>query len=309
MQDLDSLSLLDITPQNISQDENISSIISALDPEMQELSHDSLEPLILARIDELPEQVIDLLAWQLHVDFYDLAGTLYMKREAVKGSIMWHMHKGTVWAIMEALRMIDIQAEFVHWHDDNSAPYTFKLRAIVSGDFYRTKGRDQLQASIRRAVEESKAARSYLAGLETQIYFHEDVDLFTGIIPFLSGNRRILLDKPDLPDQTEIYHALVSALQGHSLLGLYREREINANISISQFTIENRDVSLGSDKKLMQELLRQFEQRIFARIDESERRTTELINAHHADTDAKLNNIMDMLLWTGPLDDELEERI
>ena len=100
--DIHSLSLKDITPPNIAQDENISALISAIDPQLQQLSYASLEPLIMARIDELPENVLDLLAWQLHADFYDLAGTLSMKREAVKSSILWHMHKGTEWAILEA---------------------------------------------------------------------------------------------------------------------------------------------------------------------------------------------------------------
>ena len=174
MQDIYTLSLNDITPHNITQDSEVSSLITALDPELQEVSRASLEPLILARIDELPEQVIDLLAWQLHTDFYDLAGTLSMKRQAVKSSILWHMHKGTQWAVLEALRQIDISAEFVHWHDSGDEPYTFKLKTIVTGDFYRTQGRDKLIASIRRAVDESKAARSYLAGLDTRMEFRED---------------------------------------------------------------------------------------------------------------------------------------
>ena len=187
MKDLYSLSLNDIAPQNIAQDEQVSSLITAIDPELQELSRASLEPLILARIDELPETIIDLLAWQLHADFYDLAGTLDMKREAVKGSILWHMHKGTVWAIREALKQLDISAEFVHWHDINGIPYTFSLKAIVTGDFYRTKGRGKLQASIRRAVEESKAARSLMADLDIHIDFKELSTLYAGIAPLLSG--------------------------------------------------------------------------------------------------------------------------
>lgn len=299
MIDLDSLSLNDITPHNIAADPAVSSLITALDPELQQVSTASLEPLIIARIDELPEQVIDLLAWQLHVDFYDLAGTLDMKREAVKGSLLWHMHKGTQWAILEALRMIDIKAEFVHWHDDDSEPYTFKLKAIVSGDFYRTKGRDKLQASIRRAVEESKAARSYLAGLETHINFSEDIALFTGVIPFLSGYQHIGLDKPALPEETIIYQALCSALQGHHVLGLFREREIDAKIYHAQVVINNLDVSLGVNLKTLQELLRQFEKRIFDRIAQSEQTTINLITASHADTDAKLEQIKDILLWNG----------
>ena len=52
----------------------------------------------------------------------------------------------------------------------------------------------------------------------------------------------------------------------------------------------------------MQELLRQFERRIFERIDASEVRMLSMINTHHEETNAKLEEIKAMLLWKG--DDE-----
>ncbi|MBQ7543888.1 MAG: phage tail protein I [Synergistaceae bacterium] len=182
MKDLYSLSLNDITPRNIAEDSNISALIAAIDPELQALSRGSLEALIWARIDELPENVIDLLAWQLHADFYDLAGTLDVKRKAVKDSLKWHMHKGTVWAIKDALRQIDVEATFRHWHDTGGEPYTFDLKAIVGGEFYRTTGRDKLQSSIHRAIEESKAARSLMNDLDIRIEVEDDAELATATV-------------------------------------------------------------------------------------------------------------------------------
>ena len=302
MTDLYSLSLSDITPDSIAGDPQVSSLITALDPELQEISRASLEPLIMSRIDELPENVIDLLAWQLHVDFYDLAGTLKMKREAVKGSILWHMHKGTQWAILEALRMIDIKAEFVHWHDSGAEPYTFALKAIVSGDFYRTKGRDKLQSSIRRAVMESKAARSWLSSLETQINFSENSKLYAGIIPVLAGSHRVVLDRGSLHVSSPIFTSTFKIFSGAQTLRPKREADIHSQIFTAHFTVENRDENLGCDLQLMQELLRQFEARIMARIDQHERDTQTLINHNQELTNSKLDEIKDMLRWKG--DDE-----
>ena len=306
MKDIYSLSMRDITPPNIAADSEVSSIITALDPELQELSRLSLEPLILSRIDELPEAVIDLLAWQLHVDFYDLAGTLSMKREAVKGSILWHMHKGTEWAILEALRMIDISAEFVPWYEDNSAPYTFKLRAIVSGDFYRTQGRDKLISSIRRAVNEAKAARSLMTELDTRIDFHEDIALYHGIVPLLSGERRILLPAPEYPEGVRILAGIVKLQEGHEVIRLAQEDIAGTIIYAAPLLAEYRDENIGVDLETMQELLRQFERRIFERIDASEVRMLSMINTHHEETNAKLEEIKAMLLWKGD-DEELPD--
>ena len=108
---LHDLSLQDILPSSIRDDYQVYAAAKALDPELQGVSRDIREALILSRIDELPEAVIDLLAWQWHVDFYELARTLEMKRKAVKGSIRWHRKKGTVWAIRQALAMLDIESE------------------------------------------------------------------------------------------------------------------------------------------------------------------------------------------------------
>lgn len=299
MKDIYSFSLADIAPSSITHDTQISSLITALDPQLQELSRDSLEPLILARIDELPEPVLDLLAWQLHADFYDLAGTLTMKREAVKGSILWHMHKGTQWAILEALRQIDISAQFVGWWEDDSQPYTFKLKAIVSGDFYRTIGRDTLQKNIRRAVSESKAARSYLAGLETYINFTEDAPLWVGVVPVLGGERTLTLAKPEVPDNTHFFTGQVTGLQGAQRVLLHHERDITSGVYLAPISIENRDVNLGVDIEEMQELLQLFERRILSRIDDYELSMKALIDFTHSETNAKLEEIKDMLRWKG----------
>lgn len=302
MQDIYHLSLNDITPSSIVHDSEVSSLISALDPELQQVSKASLEPLILARIDELPERIIDFLAWQLHADFYDLAGTLSMKRESVKGSILWHMHKGTEWAILEALRMIGIDAEFVHWHDSGDIPYTFKLKAIVAGDFYRTQGRDKLMASIRRAVEESKAARSLLAGIETRMEFREDLGLYAGTSGLLSGTRTLRLQMPSFPEKSNVYAGVSLGVQGQERILLSHEQDIISPLYAANITITNIDLNLGVNLELMQELLLRFEKRILDRIDAYELRLMNTLNDNQTQTNKRLDDILELIRWKG--DDE-----
>lgn len=302
MQDIYSLSLSDIAPSSITYDPHISALISALDPELQAVSASSLEPLILARIDELPEPVLDLLAWQMHADFYDLAATLSMKREAVKSSILWHMHKGTQWAIIEALRQIDIKAEFVHWHDDNSPPYTFKLKAVVAGDFYRTQGKDKLIASIRRAVEESKSARSLMTELETRMEFREDTGLYAGTSQLLSGRRTLGLQPVQFPEKSAYYFGTAAALQGSERILLAHEQDTAGRIFAAQVSTINIDVNLGVNLHDMQELLLRFEQRIFDRIDQYEHRLLTTLNDNQAEISRRLDEILEIIRWKG--DDE-----
>ena len=158
-----------LTPQNIIIDPRISAIAEALDPQLIQTANASFESIIFPRIDELPEQTLDLLAWQLHCDFYDLAYSIDIKRRTIKGSLLWHMKKGTVAGIYEALHLIDIDAKFINWPEFDGQPYTFIISAVVAGDFYRTRGKDKLAFSIRRAVSEAKAERSLMVKLDIHI--------------------------------------------------------------------------------------------------------------------------------------------
>lgn len=164
------------------RDENINHVLNSLDPELKLTAENIYQVLIISRIDELDEKTLDLLAWQFHVDFYDLAGNLKMKREAVKNSLLWHMKKGTEWAIHEALRQLGISAKFHPWWETGGEPYTFKLDAIVTDDYYRRAPDNRITENIRRAVEETKSARSYMSELKTRIEFNEQNNLYVAHI-------------------------------------------------------------------------------------------------------------------------------
>ena len=70
IKDIESISLLDILPNSILTDPQITSAAKALDAELQSVTRAVVETLHLPRLDVLPETVVDLLAWQWHVDYY-----------------------------------------------------------------------------------------------------------------------------------------------------------------------------------------------------------------------------------------------
>ena len=51
----------------------------------------------------LEEPLLDLLAWQLHVDNYDIARTYAERLEMVKTAIAVHRKKGTPWSVETAV--------------------------------------------------------------------------------------------------------------------------------------------------------------------------------------------------------------
>ena len=162
------LSLLDIAPSSIVNDNTVRNVIHAIDPELHAVSEAVCEDFIISRIGVLPEPVLDLLAWQWHVDFYELANSIEAKRDLVKNSINWHRHKGTRGAILKALEMLGVEAKFTAWYDDEdnkNNPYTFAIDAKLTGNFWERVDWTKPTQTIRRAILESKAARSYMSKL------------------------------------------------------------------------------------------------------------------------------------------------
>jgi hypothetical protein len=121
---LRNLKLLDLCTQSISYDRQVQAATQAFDKQMYEIIDDTgpppapspsaavtttappppafitFIPLILSLANET---LVDILAWQFHVDFYDRTKPLEERRQLVFNSIQWHTRKGTVALLQEVL--------------------------------------------------------------------------------------------------------------------------------------------------------------------------------------------------------------
>ena len=297
MKTLQDISLHDIAPSSIKHDININAIIEALDPELKLVTSDIQQEFILSQIDNLPEEIINALAWQFHVDFYDLAKDLDSKRTQVKDSIQWHMKKGTAWAIIKALDMIGVDAEFINWYEDNSTPYTFKIKANIRHDYFNYGDKDKIINHIVRAVYESKAARSLMSKLDARLIEKVKHDLFAGIAQGQSGNVRININLPEPPELAKIIYGIAQLESGSKLINISRPSGDKSTLYHGIGTGEFRDINLGVDLDTMQELLQAFERRIFDRIESHEKLLLAEIHARDSEINAKIDEILDLLKW------------
>ena len=108
----------------------------------------------------LEEPLLDLLAWQLHVDNYDIARTYAERLEMVKTAIAVHRKKGTPWAVETAVTAALVVVPFRHCRLDvaeGGQPYHFKVlvtlfeQGIVADDINRA----------RQIILETKNTRSH----------------------------------------------------------------------------------------------------------------------------------------------------
>ena len=88
--------------------------------------------LLYPRIDELPENLIDALAEQFHIDFYDAEMSLQQKRTVVKNSIAWHRRKGTPSVVEEMVQTVFESAHVEEWFEYGGEPYHFRVTLITA---------------------------------------------------------------------------------------------------------------------------------------------------------------------------------
>lgn len=158
IKDLTSVSLLDILPSNLLEDPQVSAAARALDAELQAVTRATAETLHLPRLDELPETVVDLLAWQWHVDFYEPLGLdIATKRRLVKESIAWHRTKGTPAAVEKMLKAVWGSAHIEEWFEYGGSPGCFRVDIATTETI-----READIPVVAKAIDTNKNARSWL---------------------------------------------------------------------------------------------------------------------------------------------------
>ena len=167
--ELQHTSLLDILPPNLLRDEQIKTAAQALDAELQKITEATKEALLLPRLDELPEAVIDFLAWQWHVDFYEPVGMdIETKRKLIKNSIAWHRIKGTPAAVEQVVSAVFDTSHVQEWFEYGGKPYHFK---VITEDV--TTDQDVL-SQMRRAINVAKNTRSWLETIEFILHLQDE---------------------------------------------------------------------------------------------------------------------------------------
>lgn len=190
-------SLSDVLPHSISHDEGIQAGSAAVQPELaastariaclllysrlfdtEKISENASE--VLQRISSLggyyppEESLLDLLAWQFHVDEYDIAKTYAEKLAMVKASIQIHRKKGTKWAVKRAVEaaLQDTELKIKEWFEADYAngesqgnPYHFRAELMVLGEEVLA---DHI-ARAKRIIESTKSLRSHCDGVTVAI--------------------------------------------------------------------------------------------------------------------------------------------
>lgn len=175
IRELQSLSLLDILPANLLEDKKVAAAAQALDAELQAVTRATVETMHLPRLEVLPEAVIDLLAWQWHVDFYEPIGMdIETKRKLVKESIAWHRIKGTPAAVAQLVSAVFGPSWTKEWFEYGGKPYHFR---VVTENVTTDKAQLKLMYD---AIYAAKNVRSVLDNIEFLLHLADDAEMTEG---------------------------------------------------------------------------------------------------------------------------------
>lgn len=150
------VNLIDLLPPNLRNDPDIKAASKAIDSGFLAVVDLSKNIIILPRVDEQPVDVLDHLAYYLHVDFYDRSLPLETKRKLVKESVYIHQIKGTPKAVELLIETLFDEGVVEEWFDYGGDPYRF--RVVTSNQSATNESAEE----FIRALNTVKNIRSHL---------------------------------------------------------------------------------------------------------------------------------------------------
>lgn len=133
--------------------------------------------MIFPRVDELPEEVLDILAADLNIQWYDSESDIECKRSTIKECMHINKYKGTKYAIEKALKSVYEDVRVVEWNEYGGEPYHFKI--IIYDSSNDREKRDR----VLDKVKYYKNLRSVLEETIFEIGINSDIAISAAFRP------------------------------------------------------------------------------------------------------------------------------
>lgn len=170
MYSLYNAKLMDLIPPNLRDDPDMKAASQMEDKAFFLLMDKVRKVLILPNLDELDDNTLDHLAWQMNVDFYEMDLPIDKKVGLIQNAILFKIRKGTAGAVEDILSVVFDKSSVKEWFEYDGEPYMFK---ITTTDFV-SEGKYQ---SLKTVMNTVKNTRSHLESFiiertkTTNLYF------------------------------------------------------------------------------------------------------------------------------------------
>lgn len=116
-----------LLPESLKNDETMLALGKSIASELQENIRLARFAVIYPRIDELDESTLDILARDLHVDWYNDTYPIDAKRAVIKNSVRVHKRLGTKFAIVTAIGDLYPKSEVQEWFEYGGTHHHFRI--------------------------------------------------------------------------------------------------------------------------------------------------------------------------------------
>lgn len=154
--------LLSLFPEVLKKEQSIEALAKLTAAELSNLYESNKLIKLYSVIDTLEEDLLDILATDLKVDWYLPNATLIAKREQIKTCFFVHKTLGTKAAILAALSAICPGTILEEWFEYGGEPYHFRLTFDITNqttpiDYSELKRLVSVFKPLRAVLDESDA--------------------------------------------------------------------------------------------------------------------------------------------------------
>lgn len=148
-------------PSALKKDKKMAALGRLIADELHITAEQAENNVIYGDINELSEGWLDILAYDLHIGWYDYDYPIDAKRRIIKNSVKVHQKLGTKFAVETALKDVYRTAKVKEWFEYDGKPYTF----IIEVDIGNEGLSENTSSEIESKMQFYKNLRSHCSGI------------------------------------------------------------------------------------------------------------------------------------------------
>lgn len=142
MTDIKNADFAETLPPALKADDTMRALATLAARELSTTAAQVQKNVIYTMISQMPEYFLDILAEDMHVDWYNYDYPIEAKQELIRDSIRVHQRLGTKASVERALSGIHPNSRIEEWFSYGGKPYYFKIILDASEARIKTKMED-----------------------------------------------------------------------------------------------------------------------------------------------------------------------
>lgn len=163
---LDDVVVKDLAPDSLLKDENTKYIMESIDYVIRKIWFENKDKYkLFSRLNSMNDQKIELMLWEMHVDYIDENLNKEQKIDLIKESLLNHMIKGTPAAVENVCSIIFGNAKVTEWFEYNGDPGYFRVSTL---------GSLQSEEDYKRVIEVINTYKNLRSWLDSLTFKRDD---------------------------------------------------------------------------------------------------------------------------------------